>query len=61
MMDLAVLRVHEDAVIKLLEHMPRLQKIILLRHLPIVLGLRSGSDLDYEIMNEYRKTLKDPK
>jgi hypothetical protein len=60
-MDLSALRVHEDAVIKLLEHMPRLQKIILLRHLPIVLGLRNGSDLDYEIMNEYRKTLKEPK
>lgn len=49
------IKMHEDAVTKLLENMPRIEKIILLKHLPIVLGLRSGSDLEYEIVNEARK------
>ena len=45
----------EDEVNALLVDMPRLKKIVLLKHLPVFLGLRSGSDLDYEISNECRK------
>ena len=51
----AKIRAIEDDVNKLLVDMPRLKKIILLKHLPVFLGLRTGSDLDYEISNECRK------
>ncbi len=52
----AKIKAIEDDVNKLLVDMPRLNKLILLKHLPVFLGLRSGSDLDYEVSNEARKS-----
>jgi hypothetical protein len=50
------IKMHEDAIVKVLDNMPRVEKILLLKHLPVMLGLRPGSDLDYEISNECRKS-----
>ena len=51
----AKIKAAEDEVNRLLENMSRLKRLILLKHLPTFLNLRSGSDLDYEISNECRK------
>ena len=54
----AKIKATEDEVNRLLENMPRLEQIVLLQHLPIRLGFRSGIDLAYEISNEARKDEK---
>ena len=54
----AKIKAIEDDVNKLLVDMPRLKKIVLLKHLPILLGFRPGTDLDYELSNEARKDEK---
>ena len=55
-MDLTLLRVHEDAVVKVLEPMSRIRQLIALRYLRNLLEI-SIEDTGHEIMKEYRKEL----
>lgn len=57
-MDLDRLKEHENHVIKALESMPRIEHLIALRYLRTLLGV-SIADTQAEIMNEYRKELRE--